>query len=386
MRHLMEIHLQYWIMIEKSIFTEVFRHMEPMNDQAAAAQQLAKYKPKLQAQCIVKAVAGIFALLMIVLLFFVPFFEIKSTSELGELGDALDKLLGTFTFSVFDDAMHVIKLLSDGKLFDADEASILFGTLALFPIIAFLFLVVGAALIVADIGKDISKLLNIDNYVLETYDSMKSRRDETVKQLKNLNKLGWRFLMMGAMYEALAIVFLKISAKVAEANGVNLSGILTDPSLLVSDPYAGSISYFMLVNSITPSILFVIFAAIFAVIALIVQRKLGEQVKMNILKDDYHLGTRNETTVYPAYPGTQPPYYPPYAGQPQQPYPGSPYSGQPYAPPYPPQFYGQPYQQPSPESEQQMGSAPLKETPDRKSAAEAPTEHSPEDPTEKNTE
>lgn len=357
--------------------------MESMNEQTAAARQLAKYKPQLRAQCVLKAVSGIFALLMMILLFFVPFFEIKSTNELGELGNAVDKLLGTFTFSVFDDAMHVFKLLSDGKLFEAGGLSVLFETLALLQIFAFLFLAVGATLIAVDIGRDIFKLLNIDNYVLETYDNMKSTRDETVKQLRHLNKMSWRFLMIGAIYEVLAIVFLKFSAKIAGANGADISDLLTNSSLLAGDPYAGSASYFMLVNSISPSILFIVLAAVFAVIALMIQRKLGKRVKMDILKDDYHLGARKETTAYPEYPGMQPPY----PGQSQPLYPGSPYPGQSYpsqfyGQPYPSQFYGQPCSQPSPQSEKHggMANAPFKEPPVRKPAAEETAKVPPEDP------
>lgn len=353
--------------------------METVYVQTDAAQQLAKYKPKLQAQCILKAVADIFALAMIILLFFIPFFEIKSTDELG---DAVDKLFGTFTFSIYDDAVHVIKLLSEGKLFEVkamSPISILFGMFALFQLFALVFLAVGAILIAIDIGKDISKLLNIDNYILETYDSMKSKRDETVKQLKRLNTTGWRFLMVGAIYEIFMIIFLKFTANFADVNGADLSHLLSNSSLLTGEnPYAGSASYFMLVNSITPSIVFVIFCALFAVIALIVQRKLGEHVKMDILKDDYHLGTRNEPTTYPAYPVVQPPYYQPYQGQPQ-PYPTQ--------PPYPLQSYAQPYAQPSSDGRQQKESAEALsgEPADRKSATEK-AEDPPETPPAKDNE
>lgn len=363
--------------MKEEIFYGGLVNMETIFDQTDASRQLAKYKPRLKAQCILKAISGIFALLMIILLFFIPFFEIKSTDELG---DVTNKLFGTFTFSVFDDATHAIKLLSDGQLFEMNATSpmsALFGTFALFQLVAFLFLFVGVALIAIDIGKDISKLPNIDNYVLETYDNMKSKRDETVKQLKRLNTMGWRFLMVGAIYEIIMIVFLKFTANFAGAHGVGLAQLLTDPSFLTGEnPYTGITSYFMLVNSITPSIIPVILCALCAFITLIVQRKLGEQVKMDILKDDYHLGKRNEPTAYPAYPTVKSPYYPPYQGQPQQPYQGQPYPMQPQQP-YQGQPYMQtPYGQPSPVGRQNREQAEVSsEKPSDRRAATEKTEN-----------
>jgi len=222
--------------------------------------QYLKYKRQFKINCILKAVAGLLALFALVFFIFVPNFKIKVIEGLIEP-----------EFSLFDE----IKLAFDNMF--ANKNTVMF--LGIYQIIAIMYIAIACVMGIITLVKNIMNVINLENYALEEYDKLKTRRPNTNKRWSG--KYGAsNFLMSGILLE---IVYIFLS--------VYLSGMWGE-SVDVNE-----LSFFMSLGGVTWKIVFfIIFLVAFLTVA-VINSFMYKKVKLAILKEDYGLAKTDGEVV-----------------------------------------------------------------------------------------
>lgn len=239
--------------------------------------QYEKYKKPLKMHVITQVVFSGLALVLVILLLFVPMFSInfeklsESETELAAtlpgVESALEKWLekgadGDFklSFSVFDEIKLALSSIGD-----TDASSI---TSAMFQIFAIIFLAVSAIIGVVSLIKNISGILNIDNYTVDIYADIKTNADKK-RSRKDMYSNPMYWLVSGIIFEVLAVVMGKVMGSVLESG---------------SESATSFISY---CNGVSGWIAFIIIFAVLAIAAYVYSSQLKGKVKTQILREDF---------------------------------------------------------------------------------------------------
>lgn len=239
--------------------------------------QYLRYKDAFKKQCVFKAATSAIALLTLILLVFIPCFQIKITEEV--LG--MNVTLFSYNFSVFDEIRADFKMLfSAGKGWDAVRAMSFVQIGALILIIA---AVVWAAV---DCVKAILNVMNIDDYALNAYNDIKTGADKT-------RRGGWSVLFGytyayagGAMSMALAGISLEIFYIIFMRS---MAGFFEETPFNELSPEG----YFLYVNGINGWIAALIIFGIGFITLYVMGRVMKNKLRTQILKEKYEV-TEND--------------------------------------------------------------------------------------------
>lgn len=233
-----------------------------------ANTQYLKYKNEFKKQCIFNAIFGGLAIITIILLLFVPLFEIR------EFNILLAK------FSLFDEIKMSLKSMggsgtqSGGGSGQSQAWEAVASFMGIYQIIAIIMLAMAVGLFVYDLVKNITGIMNMDNYALEQYDKIKNRAD-----VKNKKALKWlsssRLFVTGICLELFYLFYSKFINKMISDGGEAGSFEI------------GSSSYFTHMTGVSGLIALPIVFAIGAIAAYVLLKMSLSKTRSEILKEDY---------------------------------------------------------------------------------------------------
>lgn len=239
-------------------------------------KQYEKYKPTLKRTCIFNVAASVCAILGFIFLLFIPFFVIKGSAETVEITESGISVKDT-AFSLFDEIKASFSLMSGGSS-GGDAYKTMAMMYSFYQIIAIVCLCVGIVLVLVSLGKNITAILNPDDYALEEYDKIKRGTGKSKKRLYASSAYWFSsalvleifYIIMNRMMSGM---MSNLGASESEAEEVTstLNGGLR---LASCDGVNGWIVFCIL-----------FYVAFIALTALVWYWK--KQVKMSILKEDY---------------------------------------------------------------------------------------------------
>lgn len=237
-----------------------------------ANTQYLKYKDEFKKQCIFNTVFGGLAILTIIMLLFVPLFEVKVLNIL------------ILQFSLFDEIKLSFSSLGRGGVqitggSAAESWRAVASFMGIYQIIAIIMFAVAIGWFIFELIKNIMGIMNMDNYALEQYDKIKKRSDENGKKgFKRFSSSG--LFLSGIIME---VFYLFYSKFIMQMIGMSGSGIASD-----------SASYFTSMTGVSWTIMFPIIFAVGA-IAMFVLRKMSlSKTRAAILKEDYDIAENND--------------------------------------------------------------------------------------------
>lgn len=254
--------------------------MEETTEQTTQQQkpkQYEKYKPILKRTCIFNVAASVCAILGFIFLLFIPFFVIKGSLETLQITES-GELVKDTAFSLFDEIKTSFSLMSEGGSGDNAFKSIAM-IYSFYQIIALVCLCIGIVLVLVSLGKNVTAILNPDNYALEEYDKIKRGTGKSGRMSRLSSPAYWFFSAL-----VLEILYIFMNRM--------MSSMIS--SLGASDSAAGEINSTLNGGLNLPSctgvngwiIFCILFFVAFIALAFLV-RFWKKQVKMSILKEDY---------------------------------------------------------------------------------------------------
>lgn len=258
-------------------FKQKEKIMEEQNTQFGNGQinsQYQKLKKPLKKYCILQFIASIFSLVTLLMFAFLPNFNLDYLRTIEYQETTLPKLTET---SVMDE---LLSSLIEGKsdvfiqfsVFDEIKAALnpvetkaasYVTYISIFQIIGLIFFTLSAVLFVVLIIKGISRIVSIDGYTLEVFDTIKRANNNNYKD----KFLGFSWLLTGIIYEIIAIFMNNYLSKLTEQN------VLT--------------SYFTLLHGLTfwgyiTALFFIVSCAL-----LLATNMTKKNINLSVLKDTY---------------------------------------------------------------------------------------------------
>ena len=230
--------------------------------------QYLKCKDDLKKKCIYNAIFGGLMLITTILFIFVPFFEYKE-SVLG-----IDFRIG---ISFFDEISLCLQKLTGGNKVSGlsespSSSSSMADMFSYYHIMAMVCLLVGIGLLIYEFVKNIIAIVNIDDYALKTYDTIKKNNNKRVVYGKpTALSMFISFIFLELMY---LLIFKNIAKTINKASGVIIEEIN---------------SYFEIVNSINALVLIVLVFLIASIVMKVLALVSHNKVKVQILKDEYQV-------------------------------------------------------------------------------------------------